>query len=337
MLNKWKTFLVIVACATCSESGMAQITPATILEIDTENIVSYTSDVFDASKFATDPNLTTVASVPRNFAFVMAVGDIVAVNGRPAKGTLVVRQQSISLSPTPSPGQGVADIVRTAVSDYLLEIQQADGTLVGNIHTLGMSAGTTAVGAPAGSGGNLVVAGGTGAFLGARGQMSTRLLPGGPGPRTASVTEDPARRRNNGVGGRVQFVVYLIPMTRPEITTTPNGPSIAHSNDFSLVTATRPAKSGEILSLFARGLGPTRPAVDLGRPFPADPPAVVNSPVEVTVNGKPAEIIGAVGYPGSVDGYQVNFRVPSDASPGMATIQLGAAWIAGPEVRISLQ
>src|SRR5216683_463670 len=74
--------------------------------------------------FATDPNLTTVASVPRNFAFVMAVGDIVAVNGKPAKGTLVVRQQAISLSPTPSPGQGVADVVRTAVSDYHLEIQQ---------------------------------------------------------------------------------------------------------------------------------------------------------------------------------------------------------------------
>lgn len=87
----------------------------------------------------------------------------------------------------------------------------------------------------------------------------------------------------------------------------------------------------------ARELGPTRPGMDLGRPFPADPPAVVNSPVEVTVNGKPAEIIGAVGYPGSVDGYQVNFRVPSDASPGMDTIQLSAAWIAGPEVRIMVQ
>jgi len=182
-----------------------------------------------------------------------------------------------------------------------------------------------------------VVAGGTGAFLGARGQMSTRLLPGGPGPRTASMTEDPARRRNNGVGGRVQFVVYLIPMTRPAITNTANGPSITHSNDFSLVTASKPARPGEILSVFATGLGPTRPGVDPGRPFPADPPAVVNSPVEVTVDGKAAEIIGAVGYPGSVDGYQVNFRVPSDASPGMHTIQLSAAWIGGPEVRITVQ
>ncbi len=40
--------------------------------------------------------------------------------------------------------------------------------------------------------------------------------------------------------------------------------------------------------------------------------AVVNSPVEVTVNGKAAEVLGAVGYPFAVDAYQVNFRVPPD-------------------------
>lgn len=80
------------------------------------------------------------------------------------------------------------------------------------------------------------------------------------------------------------------------------GPAVTHASDFSLVTASKPATAGEILSLFATGLGPTRPAVDLGSPFPATPLAVVNSPVEVTVNGKPAEVLAAVGYPGAVDG-----------------------------------
>ena len=42
----------------------------------------------------------------------------------------------------------------------------------------------------------------------------------------------------------------------------------------------------------------------------ASPVAEVNSPVQVIVNGKVAQVIGAVGYPGAVDGYQVNFRVP---------------------------
>jgi uncharacterized protein (TIGR03437 family) len=85
------------------------------------------------------------------------------------------------------------------------------------------------------------------------------------------------------------------------------------------------------------GLGPTKPGVDPGSPFPPSPAAVVNSPVSVTVNGKSAEVLAAVGYPGAVNGYQVNFRVPSDAPRGTATIQVAAAWIAGPEVRIAIQ
>jgi hypothetical protein len=111
---------------------MAQIAPTTILEIEVENIVGYNSDVFDASKFATDPSPTTLqGGGARNFALAIAVGDIVAVNGKPAKGNLVFRGQTVILSPAPTPGQAVADIVRTAVSEYLFEIQQADGTPVG--------------------------------------------------------------------------------------------------------------------------------------------------------------------------------------------------------------
>ena len=118
---------------------------------------------------------------------------------------------------------------------------------------------------------------------------------------------------------------------------TPAGPAVAHSSDFSVVTASKPANPGEILSLFATGLGPTRPGVDPGAPFPSGPLAAVNSPVKVTVNGKAAEVIGAVGYAGSADGYQVNFRLPLDTTKGTATIQLSAAWIAGAPATIAVQ
>jgi uncharacterized protein (TIGR03437 family) len=57
----------------------------------------------------------------------------------------------------------------------------------------------------------------------------------------------------------------------------------------------------------------------------------------VTVNGKPAEVLSAVGYPGAVDGYQVNFRVPSDTPKGSASIQVSAAWIPGTPVSIAVQ
>ena len=117
----------------------------------------------------------------------------------------------------------------------------------------------------------------------------------------------------------------------------PAGPAVTHSSDFSLVTASKPATAGEILSLFARGLGSVTPGVDPGQAFPSNPLAIVNSPVEVSVNGKAAEVLSAVGLPGAVDGYQVNFRVPSDSAKGSASIQLIAAWISGTAVQIAVQ
>jgi uncharacterized protein (TIGR03437 family) len=126
-------------------------------------------------------------------------------------------------------------------------------------------------------------------------------------------------------------------MESPEIALLPAGPAVTHSSDFSLVTAAKPATAGEVLSLFATGLGPTVPAVDPGQPFPSTPVAVVNSPVEVKVNGTSAEVLGAVGLPGAVDGYQVNFRVPPGTAKGPASIQVSAAWISGATVSIPVQ
>jgi uncharacterized protein (TIGR03437 family) len=129
----------------------------------------------------------------------------------------------------------------------------------------------------------------------------------------------------------------VIPMFHPEVVITPYGPSVAHSDDLSLVSSAKPATAGEILSLFATGLGPTRASLAPGQPFPSSPLAVVNSPVAVTVNGKPAEVLSAVGYPGALDGYQVNFRVPQDVVSGTATIQVSAAWIAGAPVSVPVR
>jgi len=48
-------------------------------------------------------------------------------------------------------------------------------------------------------------------------------------------------------------------------------------------------------------------------------------------------VINGVGWPGLVDTYRVDFRVPDGLSPGTAAVQLSAAWIAGPAVRIPVQ
>jgi uncharacterized protein (TIGR03437 family) len=125
----------------------------------------------------------------------------------------------------------------------------------------------------------------------------------------------------------------VIPMTAPQIALTPNGPAITHGN-FTLFSETKPAITGEVLSLFSTGLGPVVPVVD---PGPSSSNAQVNSPVAVTVNGKSAELLAAVGLPGAMDGYQVNFRMPPDIAKGIATVQVSAAWITSAPVSIAVQ
>ena len=116
-----------------------------------------------------------------------------------------------------------------------------------------------------------------------------------------------------------------------------SGPAIVHANNFQQVTASNPAHPAETLTLYATGLGPVRASVDPGQPFPSSPLAPVNSPVDVKVNGASAIVSYAGGYPGTVDAYQVNFTLPASLAPGMATLQVVAAWIPGAAVTIPVQ
>ena len=337
MLAKCRTLaLAALSAVAYCQWALGQAAPATILDIELANFVVYFSDVTDYSRLATDPNRTTVTQ-PRHFSRAIGIADMVSVNGKPAKGVMTEQRTQFNLRVNPTPGQAIADLERNNRLERYYEILKPDGTPIGSLMAVGNGGGTPPPGAPlVTTDANIVIVGGTGAFLGARGQESSPSNAGLPSPRNASMTEDPANRRVHG-GGRRHFLLHVIPLSRPEVVITATGPAVTHASNFSLVTAANPARSGEILALFATGLGPTLPGVDPGKPFPTSPLARVNSPVEVTVNGAPAEVLDAVGFPGAVDGYQVNFRVPSGMTPGQARLQVSAAWIAGPEVTIPVQ
>jgi hypothetical protein len=338
-MRLWKaTFAATVCAAALSQLCLAQAPPASVLRIDTTNVVLYFEDTGDLSRFTTDPNVTTPMLPGKIFNRAIAIADVQAVNGQPVKGTHTRTAANLNLRPAPTPGQSIADTVRNQAGEISFEILKNDGTQIGTIMASGFAGGASPPGSPSKvTVGNFVVTGGTGAFLGARGQVGWEDPPPGVSiQRSASMTEDPANRRRNG-GGAQRWVIQLIPMERPEIAMLPAGPAIAHSGDFSLVTASKPAAAGEILSLFVTGLGPVSPGVDPGQPFPSSPLAIVNSPVEVTVNGKAAEVLSAVGLPATVDGYQVNFRMPPDTTKGAASIQVSAAWISGTAVSLPVQ
>jgi len=335
-----KAILPILFAAVHCHQADGQGTATTLL-IELQNVVEYQADTTDLSKFGTNPNVTTGGFTTTAGCLshsIVGLGDIVSVNGQPAKGTYISRAVAVCVSPTPIPGQPIADTSWNSIRYETFEILQSDGTPVGTIMTCGLNNGAPSPPGPPAGTQNLAITGGTGAFFGARGQKGNGNagLSGVVSTRSASIVEDPANRRQNG-GGHIRSVLYLVPMSQPQIATTAGGPAVTHSSDFSLVSASKPAAAGEILSLFATGLGPTLPGVAPGAPFPSSPLAAVNSPVTVTVSGKPAQVLGAAGYPGAVDGYQVNFRVPPDTGAGTATLQINSAWIPGAPVTIAVK
>jgi uncharacterized protein (TIGR03437 family) len=337
MLVHWKTALATALCAAAfSPICLAQEAPPVILTVDVENVVQYIDDNTDFTKLATVPG-PTVGSASQNFRKFVILGDIVGVNGKPVKGTLVENSRAITMRPSPSPGQAITDITRNNVTQFAYEFLAVDGSPIGTIVGIGFGNGPPPPGAPqALTQGNQPITGGSGAFLGVhgiKGQSTAVALTSTQ--RVASMVEDPANRRVNG-GATQKFIFYIIPVTRPAIVVESGAPAIYHE-DFSPVTTAKPAKAGQVLIVKATGLGPTVPGVDPGQPFPTDASQLVNSPVDVTIGGQPAEVINKVGWPGLVDTYRVDFRVPSGIAAGMTAVQLAAAWIGGSPVNIPIQ
>jgi hypothetical protein len=328
-----KTYNLLPSIACClflSTPGFSQDGQVTVLNVQAANAVQYHDDLTDPLKIATQPGVTPRANVV-NFYRLIDVSDVVSVNGAPANGLIGFHGVGINSAPAPAPGQAIGDVARSALYQFNLDLVQADGTPIGTIVGMGLGGGVPPPGVPPGAG-SLAIIGGTGAFLGAKGQFSYT----GSGSRRASMAEDPASRRIDG-GGASSWYIELIPMVRPQVTALPEGPAIYHGADFSLVTATSPARAGETLIINATGLGPVQGQTSLGGTFPADPLATVNSPVDVLVNGNRAEVINKVGWPGTTDRYRIDFRLPQSIGSGMTPIQLSVAWVMGPAVKIPVQ
>jgi hypothetical protein len=326
---KEKTMKTITLLLAACGGAIAQDGPGVLLDMRIENRVVYSIDTVDIPKLATIPGSTNPIPIP-TFGSFFSIADIVSINGKPVKGAWSIRGSILNMSASPNTGQAIADINRASQVDECWEILQPDGTPIGTIVALGLSSGSAPPGAPLlAQNSNAAVTGGTGAFLGVRGQQELVELV--VTEHTASVTEDPSRRRINGAGAGIRrLVLHLIPMERPVIT------GIFHG-DFTPVNASSPAKAGEILILMATGLGPTRPGVDPGQPFPADKLLAVNSPVEATISGQAAEMVNCIGWPGLRNTYRIDVRVPAGIVASAADVQLTVAWIGGPAAQVPVR
>src|SRR2546421_12766781 len=125
MLRKRQAFVTAVLCAVAGRPACAQAPQLAVLDIEYENGVNYFGDLADPSRFATSSDV--VSATVRNFLPFIGVDDIVSVNGKPAKGTLVASGRLTLLASNPMPGQGIGDIGRGAEVDVQLEILQSEG------------------------------------------------------------------------------------------------------------------------------------------------------------------------------------------------------------------
>jgi hypothetical protein len=325
-MNRFLLLAVLTTCLVSAQSqAPAQSPRVAVLDVLVENVVIYRLDTTDPTAFGTAKGPTTAAP-NRSFQEFVGIGDIVSVNGKPAKGAWTNRGHTATFSPSPAPGESIANVATGNHIECSWDLYTAEGIFVGRLSDRGLSGHT--------------FVGGGGAFLGVQGEhFAGPLGPGGfnPPQRRASVAEDPSMRRVHG-GGTWQVLFYLVPAFWPEVEMTPQGPAILHE-DGSLVTSSGPARAGEVLILRAKGLGPTRPNL---RPagavrFGANPYEEVNSPVEVTVNGMAAEVINKIGWPGETDTYRVDIRLPSGIAPGPVSLQITAAWIPGSAVTVPVR
>jgi uncharacterized protein (TIGR03437 family) len=115
------------------------------------------------------------------------------------------------------------------------------------------------------------------------------------------------------------------------------GPGVVvHASDFSLVTAQRPARAGEFLSVFATGLGATTPSVASGSPASSTTLAVTRIAPTATIAGITAPVRFSGMSPGFVGLYQVNLEVPAGLPNGQQTLILTSNGVNSNPVTIAI-
>ena len=95
-------------------------------------------------------------------------------------------------------------------------------------------------------------------------------------------------------------------------------PTVVRNTNGLVVTPSNPIHRGDILTIYATGLGRTTPAVESGVPSPAEPLASAIIPPTVTIGGQPVEVEFAGLTPGEVGVYQINVRVTGAVPLGLS-------------------
>ena len=139
----------------------------------------------------------------------------------------------------------------------------------------------------------------------------------------------------------LQSNVYTVPLANYAPAFFLNSGTVADALDNTtgaLITTANPATAGEILQLYANGLGPVTTPQSSGEPASGSPLAQTTSPVTVTIGGKQATVFGVNGNPNAflapccVALYQIDIQVPSGLSSGPQPIAISVGGQTSPAI-----
>ena len=131
-----------------------------------------------------------------------------------------------------------------------------------------------------------------------------------------------------------QLEPVVLTVTRPALAFVSTGTDVAgwpnavavHEDWSSLVTRESPAKVGEVVHLYATGLGPVTPSLADGQPGGANPPSRTVETVTCSfVRDVAGEVVWSGIGPGLVGIYQVDLRIPAGATLEGGWMQGGCA------------
>jgi uncharacterized protein (TIGR03437 family) len=90
----------------------------------------------------------------------------------------------------------------------------------------------------------------------------------------------------------------------------------ALDSNFQVIGASNPARRGQVVQLYANGLGPVSNQPASGDPAPASPLAETKSAPVVMIGGQQAAVSFSGLAPGFAGLYQINVTIPQNLAPG---------------------
>jgi uncharacterized protein (TIGR03437 family) len=143
--------------------------------------------------------------------------------------------------------------------------------------------------------------------------------------QAAGNASTPVLVTNNGQAS----LAYTLPLRAldPGIFVNSDGSAAVLSQAGTQITPSNPATPGQVLSIYATGLGPVSPAIQTGQLTPLGTLYNTTNQPTVTVGSSSASVSFAGLAPNFVGLYQINFTVPAGIAAGNLPLVVGVGGI----------